>query len=83
MDDLYEPAPERHPDASRRCKHKTAVLHSDGALCSVMDPMAFRQGSGAMTVFQVGKTAAGRVLDGRTWDEMPAYQNPSQLPAQT
>lgn len=27
--------------------------------------------------------AAGRALDGRTWDEMPAYQNPSHSPAQT
>ena len=77
MDGLYEPAPERHPDASRRCKHETVVLHQDGTLHSHMEPMAFRQGSGAMTVFQVGKKAAGRLLDGRTWDEMPATSDRS------
>lgn len=32
---------------------------------------------------RIGKARAGRVLDGRTWDETPAYHSPSQLPAQT
>ncbi|EPD34423.1 hypothetical protein HMPREF9702_06266, partial [Delftia acidovorans CCUG 15835] len=27
---------------------------------------------GAMTMYRVGKKAAGRQLDGRTWDETPA-----------
>ncbi len=29
-------------------------------------------GEGAVRIFRVGKKAAGRLLDGRTWDELPA-----------
>jgi protein gp37 len=32
---------------------------------------------GSVTVWRVGKKAAGRVLDGRTWDEYPAVANAS------
>ena len=33
---------------------------------------AFEQGSRAMTMMAIGKKAAGRLLDGRAHDEMPA-----------
>jgi protein gp37 len=68
---LYHPAPERNPDATRRCKVACQVLHVDGSEHDVVAPMAFAAGKGAMTMFRVGKRAAGRILDGRTWDEMP------------
>jgi protein gp37 len=68
---LYHPAPERHPEATRICKVASHVLHADGSEHDIVEPMAFAAGKGAMTMFRAGKRAAGRVLDGRTWDEMP------------
>ncbi len=55
----------------RRCTVPSAVLHVDGSVHDIAEPMAFRQGAGAMQVFRVGKKAAGRLLDGRTWDGFP------------
>lgn len=63
-DALYHPAPTRDPEARRRCKVQTDVLQLDGSF-----RMDFPHG--AMQVFRVGKRVAGRVFDGRTWDEYP------------
>lgn len=55
----------------RRCTVPTTVLHMDGSVHDITEPMAFLQGTEAMLIFRVGKKAAGRLLDGRTWDEVP------------
>lgn len=55
----------------RRCTVPNGVVHNDGSLHDITEPMSFRQGTDAMTTFKVGKQAAGRLLDGRTWDETP------------
>lgn len=64
-DDLYHPAPESDPEAIRRCKVQTEILQLDASL-------RFDFPKGAMQVFRLGKKAAGRELDGRTWDEYPS-----------
>lgn len=56
----------------RRCTAPTSVLHIDGSVHGIVEPMAFLQGTVAMQIFNVGKKAAGRLLDGRTWDGVPA-----------
>ncbi|HEY8360858.1 MAG TPA: DUF5131 family protein, partial [Ramlibacter sp.] len=55
----------------RYCTVATGILHKDGSLHDVLEPMAFQQGTGAMQTFKVGKKAAGRVLAGRTHDDFP------------
>ena len=47
------------------------VLHQDGSQHDNVAPMAFRQGTGAMTMFAIGKKAAGRSLDGVIHDGFP------------
>jgi protein gp37 len=71
IESIYHPAPENAPEATRVCKVASHVLHVDGSEHDVLDPMAFAAGKGAMTMFRVGKRAAGRRLYDRTWDEMP------------
>ena len=56
----------------RRCTVPTSVLHDDGSTHGITEPMVFRQGTEAMQIFRVGKKAAGRLLDGSTWDGFPA-----------
>lgn len=55
----------------RTCTVPFTVVHLDGSTHGITEPMAFLQGTGAMQTFKVGKKAAGRLLDGRTWDEVP------------
>lgn len=55
----------------RRCTVPTSVLHADGSTHGITEPMAFWQGTEAMQIFRIGKKAAGRLLDGRTWDQFP------------
>ena len=55
----------------RRCTVPTSVLHADGSTHGITEPMAFGQGTEAMQIFRIGKKAAGRLLDGRTWDQLP------------
>lgn len=55
----------------RRCTVQTAVVWHDGSIREITEPMASLQGKGAMTIKRVGKQAAGRLLDGLTWDEFP------------
>lgn len=74
LDDLYHPAPERDPEARRRCKVDQCVLHADGRRFdgrAMYERPAFEQGSGAMTMFAVGKRRTGRLLDGRLHDGYP------------
>lgn len=62
LDDIY----------GRKCTVPTTVLHIDGSTRGITEPMAFGQGTEAMQVFKIGKKAAGRLLDGRIWNEVPA-----------
>jgi hypothetical protein len=74
IDDIYVPAPERDPEATRRCKVDQCVLHADGKRfggSAMFQRPAFEQGSRAMTMFAVGKKRAGRLLVGRTHDGYP------------
>lgn len=82
-DDLYYPAPERDPEAPRRCRHDSVVLHADGrsfernqagGFHRSIDPDAFAAGSGAMTMFRVGKARAGNLLDGRKHTALPDFR---------
>lgn len=59
LDDIY----------GRVCTTESAVIHLDGSVHNLLEPNAFPPG--AMTMYRVGKKAAGRLLDGRTWDEFP------------
>ncbi|MCB1502408.1 MAG: phage Gp37/Gp68 family protein [Bauldia sp.] len=87
-DGLYHPAPASDPDAMRRCRHASLVMHADGAIFDrikaggyhTSTAGAFAAGTGAMTMFDVGKAAAGRLLDGREWSEFPAPRPPSNSP---
>ena len=64
LDDIY----------GRRCTVPTTIVHTDGSTHDITEPMAFLQGTGAMQIFKVGKKAAGRALDGRTWDGFPEQE---------
>ncbi|MEV4934578.1 phage Gp37/Gp68 family protein [Sphingobium sp. LSP13-1-1.1] len=70
-DSCYHPAPPTRPDASRRSKVDQHVLHEDGSQHHFAAPRAFWQGTGAMTMMNVGKSKAGRLLDGIQHDGMP------------
>ncbi|KEH07130.1 hypothetical protein GY14_29800 [Delftia tsuruhatensis] len=59
LDDIY----------GRVCTTESTVIHLDGSVHHFLEPNAFPLG--AMTMYRVGKKAAGRQLDGRTWDETP------------
>lgn len=71
-DDFYHPAPERDPEAIRRCKIDHLVMHSDGSLHRGYGPEVYAGGTDHMLMFQCGKATAGRALDGITHDAMPA-----------
>jgi protein gp37 len=69
---LYDAAPAWDPERSRRCRVSHRVLHQDGTYYTdVAAPRAFAAGTGAMTMFETGKKAAGRLLDGREHSDMP------------
>lgn len=55
----------------RRCMVRNGIVHFNGTVHDVIDLGAFQAGTRAMHSFKVGKKAAGRNLDGRTWDEYP------------
>lgn len=74
IEGIYEPAPERDPEASRRCKVEQCVLHDDGTRFdgrAMYEMGAFLAGTGAMTMFKVGKKRAGRLLYGVLHDAYP------------
>ncbi|WFF79343.1 phage Gp37/Gp68 family protein [Delftia tsuruhatensis] len=60
LDDIY----------GRVCTTESTVIHLDGSVHHFLEPNAFPLG--AMTMYRVGKKAAGRLLNGRTWDGFPA-----------
>lgn len=75
---LYIPAPDDHPEASRRCRFDSVCLTADGESVStgnsgglhICPPGAFC-GHLPISMFQVGKKAAGRLLDGVLHDGYP------------
>lgn len=71
---IYHPAPEHSPEATRRCKVDVCVLHRDATRFdgrAMYEREAFWQGTGAMTMFAVGKRQAGRLLDGIEHNNFP------------
>lgn len=74
IDACYHPAPISRPEASRRTRRNSCVLHADGQRFdgeAMFRRPAFEQGSRAMTMFSIGKKASGRLLDGAKHDAMP------------
>lgn len=55
----------------RVCTVPDCVVHHDGSVHGVTEPMAFLQGTQAMTTHKVGKKAAGRLLDGAEHNGFP------------
>ena len=79
IDRCYPPLRERHPDETRHCLVVQHVLHTDGSRQGIADRNAFLQGTGAMTMFEVGKKRAGRLLDGIEHNGMPQLREVSAL----
>lgn len=78
LEDIYHPAPAHSPEASRRCKVDQCVLHAEGTRFNgkqMYEREAFWQGKRAMTMFEVGKKRAGRLLDGVEHNGMPEVQH--------
>ncbi|WP_157234958.1 DUF5131 family protein [Methylosinus sp. LW4] len=75
IDACYHPAPESAPDATRRAKVRSIVMHRDGTVFdNPIAPGAFEGGKGAMTMFRVGRRRAGHLLDGKEHHEFPRGQ---------
>ena len=77
-DACYFPAPQSRPEATRRERKPNCVLHSDGRRFDGPERYsrgAFQQGSGAMTMFKIGKGASGRLLDGVEHSAMPELRH--------
>ncbi len=55
----------------RRCMVPIFSMWANGCLHGTTTPGAYLQGMGAMTVYSVGKAAAGRTIDGKTWTQFP------------
>jgi protein gp37 len=78
IDSCYHPAPETRPEAHRREKTPSIVLHYDGKTFAGAARYAngtFTVGSRAMTMFPVGKARAGRLLDGVEHNGFPEVRN--------
>lgn len=75
-DHFYLPLPESNPMGTRQCRVQTCVLHGlDGERFDGNRQYArpaYQQGTSPMMMMRVGKQAAGRLLDGREHNEMPA-----------
>lgn len=79
-DACYDPAPARYPEAIRRCKVDKCVLHTDGKRFE-LDAWSrqarhdsrgmFEAGFNGMTMYSIGKMAAGRLLYGVEHNAMP------------
>jgi protein gp37 len=78
IDNCYRPAPESAPEARRQELVESYVLHSDGSRHETTARNAFLAGTGAMTMFKLGKRRAGRLLDGVEHNHMP---QPVEVPA--
>lgn len=78
---MYHHLANPESEASRRCKFASCCLHSDGGRFSMgkanqihrIEEGAFR-GPSPMSMYLTGKARAGRLLDGRTWDQMPGVR---------
>ena len=66
-DSLYYPAPARDPEATRKCKVSNRAVGYDGE-----DHWERVDGHVSYLTFQVGKKAAGRLLDGVEWNREPS-----------
>ena len=71
VDAAYDPAPPNDPEAVRRCRVETMCLRSDGSHVPLNSPNAFSNPD-PMMMLKLGKGRSGRLLGGRTWDEMPS-----------
>lgn len=58
------PPSRKYPEGRQVCKVPRGVLQLDGTI-------KFDFPAGAMSVYCVGKPAAGRLLDGREWNQIP------------
>ena len=70
-DAYYHPAPEADPEASRRCKYDSLCIAPDGASYSTGTAHQYHRiaegafaGVGHIQCFKIGKSRAGRLLDG-------------------
>lgn len=70
-DELYHAPPARDPEAIRRCKVAELVLNADGRRPTLGGPDYYFAGCDSMLMFEVGKKAAGRLLDGVEHNAMP------------
>jgi protein gp37 len=57
-------------------RRQVIQLEPDG---TVVNPEEYQPGAGTWLMARVGKKAAGRELDGRTWDEYPAVASASAV----
>lgn len=72
-DRLYHATPARNPEATRRCKVPSTVLHWDAERFDrPADARAYQAGKEGMLMFDVGKSTTGRLLDGVLHDAYPA-----------
>jgi protein gp37 len=65
---LYFPPPKRDPDGFGKCKVPNAIIGYDGEL---KDNWWSVENHVNHKTFKVGKKRAGRLLDGREWNEFP------------
>lgn len=73
-DACYYPAPKSHPEATRKERRPSCVLHADGERFDGQRAAhfgAYQAGKSAMMMFNIGKQLAGATLDGREWREFP------------
>lgn len=64
------------PDAerTRAIVDWTTISSTNRRRIGQVTPVAYRQNGSAVPMKRIGKKAAGREIDGRTWDEMPEVE---------
>lgn len=75
---LHDEPPIQHPDASTRNRFDAICMDSDGTEYGLGEKGKFPKaphgafaGPQPMSMHRIGKKAAGRMLDGREWNEVP------------
>ncbi len=75
---LHDEPPTQHPDASTRNRFDAICMDSDGTEYDLgkkgqfpKAPRGAFAGPHPMSMHRIGKKAAGRMLDGREWNEVP------------
>jgi protein gp37 len=63
---LYKPPPKRDPEGTRKCKVAFDFICKDGRRQN-----DYTHGSDCFMTFRVGERRAGRLLDGKLWDQTP------------